>query len=563
MLQQYTRFGCDYEKSSNYEFPCQITQSRVLLSLMNLEALESITLSIVEAREVNAVLRQIVEGVAEQSNAALVRLWLIAPGDICAQCRFRKECPDQTQCLHLMASFGHSLSGDADYSRVDGAFRRIPIGARKVGRIAREGQAMHVPIVTPDQPWIADRDWIIAEGVKSFAGQPLIFRGRVLGVLCIFDRSGMAQSEFKALRAFAGLAAVAIANARAFEEIENLKQRLENENAYLQEEVREASDFGNIVGQSPALKNVLHQIELVARTDAGVLILGESGAGKELVARAIHERSARSQRPLIKVNCGAIPENLFESEMFGHVKGAFTGAIKDRAGRFELADGGTLFLDEVGEVPLALQAKLLRVLQEQQFERVGEERTRRVNVRVVAATNRDLKGEVEAGRFRRDLFYRLSVFPIEVPPLRERVEDVSLLAESFLRASARKLNLKPKKLAQSQIDQLRAYDWPGNVRELQNVIEHALILSQNGPLVLDLPASGKPSAKPAEARTSESGAVSLLTRAAMKDQERENIRAALSQTNGKIFGAGGAAELLGMKGTTLASRIKALKIRRN
>ena len=303
------------------------------------------------------------------------------------------------------------------------------------------------------------------------------------------------------------------------------------------------------------MRKVQRQIELVAPTDAAVLVHGESGTGKELVARAIHERSPRNGRPLIKVNCGAIPENLFESEFFGHARGAFTGAIKDKPGRFELADGGTLFLDEIGELPLAMQAKLLRVLQEHEIERVGETRTRKVNVRVIAATNRDLKREVEVGRFRQDLFYRLSVFPIEVPPLRERPEDIPHLAAHFVRATAKKMNRPLPRFTKAHADQLTAHDWPGNVRELQNAVERAVILSQGGPLHFELVAA-KSTESPRD-KDSLSGAA-ILTRDQLKRYERESITAALKQCGGKVFGAGGAAELLGMKPTTLASRIKAL-----
>ena len=316
------------------------------------------------------------------------------------------------------------------------------------------------------------------------------------------------------------------------------------------------------MGRSNALQKVLRQIDLVARTDANVLILGESGTGKELVARAIHERSPRQKHPLIKVNCGAIPHELFESEFFGHVKGAFTGAIKDRIGRFELADGGTLFLDEVGEIPLSLQAKLLRVLQEQQFERVGEERTRTVNVRVLAATNRDLKREVEAGRFRQDLFYRLSVFPVEIPPLRERREDIPLLAEHFLQAAAKKMNLKPGRLTQAHVARLSADDWPGNVRELQNVIERAVILSQGGPLQFELLPYLEPVFPPRAEPTRNRARPQFLPAINSSNASAKASGQALAQTKGKIFGPNGAAELLGMKGTTLASRIKALGLNR-
>jgi transcriptional regulator with GAF, ATPase, and Fis domain len=317
-----------------------------------------------------------------------------------------------------------------------------------------------------------------------------------------------------------------------------------------------------MVGQSSALKKVLHQIQLVAGTNSTVLILGESGTGKELIARAVHERSPRKPRPFIKVNCAAIPDKLFESEFFGHVKGAFTGADKDRVGRVQVADGGTLFLDEIAEIPVGLQGKLLQVLQEQQFERVGENRSRKVDVRIIAATNRDLEKEIEAGRFRNDLFYRLSVFPIEVPPLRERREDVPLLAAHFLKICAKKVNIRPPKLTKDNIERLEACDWPGNIRELQNVIERAIIFAQTGALSFDFLR---------RERSKSQGSVNLfsflkpdpiiLTESERKRRERESIVAALAQANGKIAGPRGAAELLGMKPTTLASRIKALGLK--
>src|SRR6266571_2561637 len=263
------------------------------------------------------------------------------------------------------------------------------------------------------------------------------------------------------------------------------QKNLEFENEFLQNEFR--ASFGNIIGHGPALQKVLAQIATVAPTEANVLILGESGTGKELVARAIHDLSARKERPLVRVNCASIPKELFESEFFGHVRGAFTGAIKDRVGRFELADNGTLFLDEIGEIPLDLQSKLLRVLQEGQFERVGDERTRTVKVRLITATNRDLLAEAKAGRFRLDLYYRLSVFPIEVPPLRERLEDIGILAEHFIKQSARRLGVARPRLNKHHLQELQNYDWPGNVRELQNVIERAVILARGRQLQFELP----------------------------------------------------------------------------
>jgi DNA-binding NtrC family response regulator len=317
-----------------------------------------------------------------------------------------------------------------------------------------------------------------------------------------------------------------------------------------------AARIGGIVGASEALQVVLQEIELVADTDATVLITGESGTGKDLVARAIHERSPRRKAPLVRVNCAAIPESLFESELFGYVKGAFTGALNDRAGRFEAAQGGTLMLDEIGEVPLAMQPKLLRVLQEKEFERVGETRPRKIDVRIVAATNRDLAAEVEAGRFRADLFYRLNVFPIESPPLRERREDIPLLADHFIQASARRLGRQPSRLSETALRQLMNRDWPGNIRELENLIERATILARDGQLRFDLP----PLVPPRPLSTS--SALPLLSRAAMEKHQRDAIVAALERSGGRVSGPGGAAELLGMKASTLFSRMSVLGLRK-
>ncbi len=517
-----------------------------------------IMVSMAQNRTLPEVLGSIVSGIAACDHVVLARIWLLKGGDICATCRFREECPDQTRCLHLVASAGNSNESAADFTRTDGAFRRFPVGVRKIGTIAQSGQPLLIPGVHGAEAWIADREWFARERIQTFAGQPLVFRGEVLGVLAIFDRLLLDAADFEWLRIFADHAAVSIANANAFEEIAFLKERLEEENSYLREEATAARGPGDLVGESPALRKVQQQIELVAPTDATVLITGESGTGKELVARAIHARSPRAGRPMIAVNCGAVPEPLFESEFFGHVKGAFTGALRDKAGRFELADGGTLFLDEIGEVPLPMQAKLLRVLQEQEVERVGDTRPRKVNVRIIAATNRDLKAEVEAGRFRQDLFYRLSVFPIENPPLRERREDIPRLAEHFLRNAAKRMNRRPPKFTNATARQLTAHDWPGNVRELQNAVERAVILSQGGPLQFDPPAPTQ--FVPNTPRVSDG--TSVLTRAELKQRERESLATALAQTGGKIFGNDGAAALLGMKPTTLLSRIKALGLKR-
>ncbi len=445
----------------------------------------------------------------------------------------------------------------ADYGRLDGRFRRFPLGVRKIGQVALSGEPLLLAGLAGIEEWIAEPRWWVREGLSSFAAQPLVYRGETLGVLAVFDRRVLDANDLEWLRVFADHAAVSIANARAFREIEMLRARLEEENAYLREEVTVVLGAGSIIGESPGLRKVLEQIQLVAPSHSTVLVTGESGTGKELVARAIHEHSPRKGRALIKVNCSAVPESLFESEFFGHVRGAFTGAVRDRQGRFELADGGSLFLDEIGDIPLAMQSKLLRVLQEGELERVGDTHTRKVDVRVIAATHRDLRKEVEAGRFREDLFYRLSVFPIEVPPLRERREDIAPLAAHFARRSAERMNRSPPRLTQASLRQLLSHDWPGNVRELQNAVERAVILSRRGPLRFDLPDSTS-----ADRRGSPPPEPLLLRREDLRRQERDSIAVALQRTGGKIFGPDGAAELLGMKPTTLASRIKALGISR-
>lgn len=523
---------------------------------MNLEILQTIATAVAQERELATVLQTIVRCLAEQAGVALARIWLIEPGDICASCPLRSECPDQTRCLHLVASAGASRVTSEDWTRLDGAFRRFPLGVRKVGHVGATGEALQQHRLRDETRWIARLDWAQREGIESFGCQPLIFRGEILGVLAVFRRVGGQEEEFRSLRAFADQAAIAIANARAFEEIQRLQHQLQLENDYLREEVRATNS--TIIGDSPALKETLAQVQLVAPTEANVLILGESGTGKELIARAIHENSLRRTRPLIKVNCASVPRELFESEFFGHVKGSFTGALRDRTGRFQLADGGTLFLDEVGEIPLELQSKLLRVLQEGEFERVGDERTRKVDVRIIAATNRDLLRESATGRFREDLYYRLSVFPLSLPPLRERREDVPLLARHFLVQSCQRLQRPVLRLSSADVELLQRYDWPGNIRELQNVIERAVVISPRGELRLalalgnlNLLTKAAPQALPVEPQA-------VQTHSHLKQQERDNLAAALAKTKGKIYGPGGAAELLGMKPTTLAARMKVL-----
>jgi transcriptional regulator with GAF, ATPase, and Fis domain len=418
--------------------------------------------------------------------------------------------------------------------------------------------------IEKNSKWIARPEWARREGILGFGGQPLLYRGEVLGVLAVFTRIRLKHEELVWMRMIADHAATAMVNARAFEKIQRLQEQLELECSYLREEVQEARSFGDIVGESDALKSVLKQVEMVAPTEAGVIIFGESGTGKELIAREIHKRSSRGDRPLIKVNCAAISNGLYESEFFGHVKGAFSGALKDRPGRFEAADGGTLFLDEIGEIPLDLQSKLLRVLQEGQYERVGEEVTRQVDVRIIAATNRDLKMDVAKGHFRQDLYYRLNVFPIEVAPLRLRKDDIPLLAEHFLSLIQKRGKHALPRLSSANHNRLQAYDWPGNVRELQNVIERAVITSQGGLLHFTLPDDEDLSASATAAAEDLAPHIEgeVIPDSEMRRRERRNIINALRKSNWRVYGAEGAADLLGIKPTTLSSRIKKMNIKK-
>jgi PAS domain S-box-containing protein len=381
----------------------------------------------------------------------------------------------------------------------------------------------------------------------DYTSTPIRENGKLAGAVVVFkDITERKQAEQELRKAYA--------------EVAQMKERLEAEKVYLQEEIKVELNHAGIIGQSNAMQQVLHQVELVAPTDASVLISGESGTGKELIACAIHEQSNRHERPMIRVNCAAIPRELFESEFFGHVKGAFTGALKDRTGRFELADGGTIFLDEVGEIPMELQSKLLRVLQEGQFERVGEEKTRSIDVRVVAASNRDLKADIDAKRFREDLFFRLNVFPIEAVPLRDRIDDIPLLATHFITLICRRLNRPEPNITQANLKRLQAYHWPGNIRELQNVIERAIIVSKGNRLQFSVPEEAVETDTLSKNSAGEESETTPFTETERLARDRENIITALRLTSGKISGEDGAAELLGIKPTTLASRMKSLSV---
>ena len=396
----------------------------------------------------------------------------------------------------------------------------------------------------------------VGEGVKAFCSAPLLFHDRVLGALDIgrSHADTFNPAEIELLGEIAKQIAIAVENAQAYRKITELKDRLATENLYLQDEIRTEHNFEEIVGESLALKRVLEQLKTVAPTDSTILILGETGTGKELIARAIHNLSSRRERTLVKVNCAAIPTGLLESELFGHEKGAFTGAIAQRIGRFELANGGTLFLDEVGDIPLELQPKLLRVLQEQEFERLGSAKTIRVNVRMVAATNADLTQKVANNQFRLDLYYRLNVFPIVIPPLRERREDIPVLVRYFAQKYAQRMKKPIDTIPTKTMSALVDYHWPGNVRELENLVERAVILSRRHELEVPL--------SEFKQQTKAASADILRNTFTLEEAEREHILRALGETSWVIGGPTGAAARLGMKRTTLQSLMRRLGIAR-
>jgi formate hydrogenlyase transcriptional activator len=433
----------------------------------------------------------------------------------------------------------------------------VPVEGSPTGRALSTGQPVSITARDIEQFGSDIARRILAEGLKSALCLPLIAHGRPLGTLTVasLHEERFPENDAELLQHVANQIAIGVENALAYGKVVARARRLAEEKHYLQDEIRTEHNFEEIIGDSPALKRILDQVRTVAPTDSTVLIVGETGTGKELIARAIHNLSARRGRALVKVNCAAIPTGLLESELFGHEKGAFTGAITQRIGRFELAHRGTLFLDEVGDIPLELQPKLLRVLQEQEFERLGSTRTTRVDVRLVAATNADLGQKVAEGQFRSDLYYRLNVFPLLVPPLRERREDIPLLALYFAQKYARRMKKPIETIPARAMNALTEYHWPGNVRELENFIERAVILTRG--IELELPVNELRQRGPAATISRPS------TLATLEHAEREHIVRALTETAWVIGGPAGAAARLGMKRTTLQSRMRKLGITRH
>ncbi len=438
----------------------------------------------------------------------------------------------------------------------------LPVGADIPRQGSRPGWVFDQrrPLVgdlSKEPPWPSDQyeafiRRLVEAGIRSYILAPLITKGRATGTLAVasLDPDRYSEGDVELLVEVAKQVALAVENMQAYEEIAGLKARLEQEKIYLQEEIKTQHNFEEIIGQSSAISRALKGVETVAPTDATVLLLGETGTGKELIARALHDLSPRKDRALVRVNCAALPAGLIESELFGHEKGAFTGALARKIGRFELANGGTIFLDEIGDLPPDLQAKLLRVLQEGEFERVGSTSTLKVDVRVIAATHLDLERASQEGTFRPDLYYRLSVFPIAIPPLRERKDDIPLLVKHFVMKHGAKLGKRVETVPEKTMNALLDYSWPGNVRELENVIERAVIVSMGSQLELGewLPKPG----------ITEMGARILM----LEELERAHIIKTLELTGWRVSGERGAAKLLGLKPTTLGARMKKLGITR-
>src|SRR5467141_3033728 len=423
-----------------------------------------------------------------------------------------------------------------------------PVEGSIVGRVFKTGKPIVLDVIG-EQVAPEEARQVHAEALESGCALPLISRGRTLGVLTLGSRveNSVSPEDVDFLLQAAGQVAIAIENALAYREIAELKDKLSQEKLYLEDEIRGEMDFEGIVGQSSALRHVLNLVETVAPSDSTVLLLGETGTGKELIARAIHERSRRKERTFVKLNCAAIPTGLLESELFGHERGAFTGAIAQKIGRLELADQGSLFLDEVGDIPIEIQPKLLRALQEREFERLGSNRTKQVDVRLVAATNRDLERMMENREFRSDLYYRLNVFPIRIPPLRERPEDILLLVRYFTQKYGRRMQRQIESIPAAAMRKLSSWYWPGNIRELENFIERSVILTHGAALQSPIGELGNNGRNAPLAGTREAN-------------ERDEIVRLLRVTSGRVGGPDGAAARMGIKRTTLISRMKKLGI---
>lgn len=541
-----------YRKSDGHYLPCELNAARIVV---NSRQMLIVTITDIQERqtqqEINTADQVVRSGIMEWKHLqslfqegereSLLMLSSVGDGIYCVDtagmCTFINPAAKRLLGRSDDEVLGQNIHYVHHHSRSDGTHYPVhdcPIYAAIRDGVVHEGQQ--------EVFWSHDGKPFSVE----FTSTPVIRDGIIIGAIVVFrDISQRLETEQKLKD--------------TLNELSELKSRLEDENEYLQKEIATEQNFHGFVGQSGAIKQVVKQIELVASTEASILITGESGTGKELIAHAIHQASNRSDKPFIRVNCAAIPRELFESEFFGHIKGAFTGALKDRSGRFELADGGTIFLDEVGEIPIELQSKLLRVLQESQLERVGEEKTRQVDIRVIAATNRDLKMEAEHGNFREDLYFRLNVFPIHSPALRDRKEDIRLLALHFLEQASQKNFKTNVRLRKTDLERMEHYRWPGNIRELQNIMERAAITADEGTATIDLPQLTNDEYRKTE---NTHNSVNIFSDKVMQDQVKKNMIAALEKCNWKLFGEDGAAALLGIKPTTLTSRIKRMNLKK-
>lgn len=636
------------------------------------ESLLSLAATVTSDQHVESVLRNIVQGLASQPSVALTRIWLLPSADFPVPPEAPSDSAVRAGYLRLAASAGTPTdSPGEDWSFLQGHFSRMSFNVGKVGEVAANRSPILIKDVASQNEWIVRPEWAKREEIRSFAGHPLIFRDELLGVIGVFSRKPLVEQEFAWLGLFANQAAIAIANARAFENVHKLErqlrqivdaipqmiavlnpngtvlyanqtsldytgltikelmgggfrdrafhaedvarlrterlkalsygrpfeneqrvlgkdgqyrwflmqynpvigedgrvtrwyatatdiedrkqteERMRNENLALREQIDRDSMFEDIVGSSASLRIVLKQVSKVAPSDSTILILGETGTGKELVARAIHKRSKRAERAFIAVNCAAISPSLIASELFGHEKGAFTGATQRRLGRFEAASGGTIFLDEVGDLPQEVQIALLRVLQEREVERVGSAKPIPVDVRILAATHRDLEKLASEGEVRQDLLYRLNVVPIRMPSLRERAADIPLLAGYFINRFGNKFGKKFRAIDKKSLQLLQAYDWPGNVRELQNVIERAVTLSDSDTFAVDATWLK---------RTPSEGVPSTALNGVLLKQEKAMIEAALAESRGRVSGPAGAAAKLRIPTKTLDSKIKRMGI---
>ena len=516
----------NFEASESAQEELRRKQAELRHERDQLQLLLEVTNSMVSNLELRDLLRAISASIRQNMRCDAVAVFL----------------PDSEGCqLRLHALDFPETKG---FAKEDSLY---PVEGSVPGRVFKTGK----PFVGTTADLMSEREApeVRAEGIESVCNLPLISRKRTLGVLALArrDDNSFSPEDVDFLMRAAGQVAIAIENALGYREIAELKDKLAQEKLYLEEEIRSEVDFEGIVGQSSALRQVLQLVETVASSDSTVLLLGETGTGKELIARAIHERSRRKDRTLIKLNCAAIPTGLLESELFGHERGAFTGAITQKIGRLELADRGTLFLDEVGDIPLELQPKLLRALQEREFERLGSTRTQRVDIRLVAATNRDLQRMVEEKQFRSDLYYRLNVIPIRIPPLRERPEDIPLLVQYFTQKYARRMQKKIETIPGSSMSKLARWHWPGNVRELENLVERAVVLTRTDRLAISVP------------ELTDAG-ISAPPANIAKFDVQDKILRMLKETKGRVGGADGAAARMGLKRTTLITRMKRLGI---